>query len=165
MSTGDAGARPTTAQRRAASSRDDNLLDITALRDEDAPLADTINRELLKRENQKRAVRLFVHGYVCHNPLISRRYRSTMSVSTRRRSMPLRPPLQHSGTLGTTATRHGVPSAVHLTWYVREQMVLYNILKSCFLQNEHARQLRELRERQQGSKAHQQNTFGEYTRE
>lgn len=64
MSTNDAeevivprpAAPAATSHRRAASAKDDNLLDITALRGEDAPLADTINRELKKRENMKRSV-------------------------------------------------------------------------------------------------------------
>ncbi|KAI0752981.1 hypothetical protein C8Q80DRAFT_1267434 [Daedaleopsis nitida] len=59
MSTNDAddlaASRLPPSHRRAASARDDDLLDITALRGEDAPLADTINRELMKRENVKRS--------------------------------------------------------------------------------------------------------------
>ena len=62
MSTGDAeqiaAHRTPAAQRRTASSRDDSdeLRDLTPLRGEDAPLADTINRELRKRQDQKRSV-------------------------------------------------------------------------------------------------------------
>ena len=60
MSTGDAPdilePRPTGPRIVAASADDDNLLDITALRNRDAPLAETINRELKKREQVKRSV-------------------------------------------------------------------------------------------------------------
>ncbi|KAI0325319.1 hypothetical protein GY45DRAFT_1261096 [Cubamyces sp. BRFM 1775] len=54
MSTGDAEnilpRTPGASQRRAAAMRDNALLDITALRGEDDPLADSINRELKKLE-------------------------------------------------------------------------------------------------------------------
>ncbi|KAI0827839.1 hypothetical protein BC628DRAFT_1409423 [Trametes gibbosa] len=59
MSTGDAEdiltRTPGASQRRAAALHNDGLLDITALRGEDAPLADSINRELKKLEAPKRS--------------------------------------------------------------------------------------------------------------
>ena len=50
--------KPTPAQLRAAGvqEEDDDLLGVTAFRSKDAPLAETINRELKKRENVKRSV-------------------------------------------------------------------------------------------------------------
>ncbi|KAH9846776.1 hypothetical protein C2E23DRAFT_788645 [Lenzites betulinus] len=59
MSTGDAEdiltRTPGASQRRAAALQQEGLLDITALRDEDAPFADSINRELKKLEAPKRS--------------------------------------------------------------------------------------------------------------
>ncbi|KAI0349954.1 hypothetical protein OH77DRAFT_1464614 [Trametes cingulata] len=58
MSTGDAEdiltRTPGASQRRAAALHKEGLLDITALRGEDDPLADSINRELKKLEAPKR---------------------------------------------------------------------------------------------------------------
>ena len=60
MSTGDAEnilpRTPGASQRRAAAMRDNALLDITALRGEDDPLADSINKELKKLEAPARTV-------------------------------------------------------------------------------------------------------------
>ncbi|KAI0665699.1 hypothetical protein C8Q78DRAFT_1157498 [Trametes maxima] len=59
MSTGDAEdiltRTPGAEQRRAAARRQEGLLDITALRGEEDPLADSINRELKKLEAPKRS--------------------------------------------------------------------------------------------------------------
>ncbi|RPD53327.1 hypothetical protein L226DRAFT_540672 [Lentinus tigrinus ALCF2SS1-7] len=117
MSTGDATApRPTAAQRRTTSSKDDDdLLDLTALRSEDAPLADTINRELRKRENRTRS------------KYHVREHTETIYASSDAR------------TDGSSDMENGRP---------------WRTIRRPSDMNEHAKQLRELREQQKAGKAH-----------
>ena len=109
---GDVAPRPSTAaHRRAASARDDNLLDITALRGEDAPLADTINRELKKRENMKRSVSMFNCAVIFADHMCCR---NTWCVSIQRPST--RHPIGTEMLVRKTLAEHGVQFGGPPTW-------------------------------------------------
>ncbi|TBU23853.1 hypothetical protein BD311DRAFT_703183 [Dichomitus squalens] len=100
--------------RRAKSSVDDGLLDVTPMKDDDAPLAATINRELKKREGRTRA-----------------KYQVR----------------EHSETIYASA------DAPHANGETNSGKAWRTIRRPSDM-NEHAKQLKELREQQKNGKAH-----------
>ncbi|KAI1782302.1 hypothetical protein LXA43DRAFT_1145599 [Ganoderma leucocontextum] len=102
------------AHRRAKSSADDGMLDVMPSRDDDAPLAATINRELKKREGMKR---------------------------------PKYQVREHTETIYASADAPRTNGEV-------ETGKVWRTIRRPSDMNEHAKQLRDLREQQKNGKAH-----------